>query len=345
LSHLFETGIHDCRVYGIAAGLAILCICERIIEPVMSESDTQRPILSRTIRPKVDSDQQRLLRALSDIAQQDPAVRVETQDDQTILSGKDESHLESLCDRILHRYKIGIDLGEPRVIYLETVRKRAEAEGKYIRRTGGLGHYAHVRLRVEPNEPGRGFEFINQIQGGVVPKEYIKPIELGIREAMQGGVLAGHELVDLKVALFDGSFHELDSNEVAFQIAGAMALKEAARRATPVVLEPVMAAEITVREEFLGTFIGDLNSRRGRIEGISNHEGSVLIRALVPLSEILRSSTQRWPVYSVHFARYEQAPFRNWGEPGADGAGITANKPNRPKTGRGSAAVNLDAES
>jgi elongation factor G len=309
----------------------------------MSESDTQRPILSRSIRPKIGSDQPRLLSALSDIAQQDPAVRVDTQDDRIVLSGKDESHLESVCDRILHQYKIEIDMGEPRVIYLETVRKRAEAEGKYIRRTGGFGNYAHVKLRVEPNELGRGFEFINQIQGGVVPKEYIKPIELGIREAMQGGVLLGHELVDLKVALFDGSFHELDSNEMAFQIAGAMALKEAARRATPVVLEPVMAAEISVREEFLDRFIADLNSRRGRIEGIRNHEGSVLIRALVPLSEILSSSMQQWPDSSVHFAGYEQAPPR--GGPGGDVAGVTANKPNRPTAGSGSAAVNLDAES
>jgi elongation factor G len=305
----------------------------------------RRPIISRAIGPKIERDRPSLQQALSDIAQQDPAVRIKAHpiDGQTIISGTDELHLESICDRIVHQYGIPTDVGISRVIYLETVRKHAEAEGKYIRQTGGSGNYAHVRICVEPNEVGKGVEFINETKGGVIPQEYIKPVETGIREAMQGGVLAGHELVDVKVSLLDGSYHEVDSNQMAFQIAAAMAFKEAARKANPVVLEPVMAVKVKVREEFMGTFIHDLNSRRGRIEGITNHRGSVSIQAMVPLSETLRLSTREWPVYSVHFARYEQAPPR--AEPGGEEAGVTANKPHRPAGRRGSVALNPDAES
>jgi elongation factor G len=306
----------------------------------------RRPIISRAIGPKMESDRQSLEQALSYIAQQDPAIRVQAHPigGQTLISGTDELHLESICDRIVQQYGIPIDVSVSRVIYVETVRKQAAAEGKYIRQTGGSGNYAHVRIRIEPNEAGKGFEFINDIKGGVVPKEYIEPTEQGVREALQGGVLAGYEIIDVKVTLYDGSYHEVDSNEMAFKIAGSMALKEAARQAVPVVLEPVMAVKVTVPVKFMAMTMGDLNSRRGRIEGIAYHGGSASIQAMVPLSEILRSSMRQGPAYySVDFARYEQAPPR--AEPGGEEAGITANKPNRPAGRTGSIALNPDAES
>jgi elongation factor G len=293
----------------------------------------RRPIISRAIRPKIDADWPRLQQALSEIGQ----------DGETIVCGADEQDLESICNRIVHQYGIALELGEPTVIYLETVRRRAEAEGKYIRHTGGVGNYAHVKIRIEPNESGKGFEFTNDIKGGVVPKEYIEPVQLGIREALQGGVLAGYEIVDVKVTIFDGSYHEVDSNEMAFKIAGAMAFKEAARKANPVVLEPVMNVNVKVLEEFMGMIMADLNGRRGRIEGISSEGHSFSIRAIVPLSEILRASAPEWPDYSVQFARYEVAPRRE--TPGGDDPGVTVNRPNHPTGRRGSVALNLDADS
>jgi elongation factor G len=292
----------------------------------------RRPVISRAIRPKIDSDWPRLQQALSEIGQ----------DGETTVCGADEQDLESICNRIVHQYGIALDLGEPTVIYLETVRKTAEAEGKYIRQTGGVGNYAHVKLRIEPNKSGKGFEFISDIKGGVVPPQYFEPIELGIREALQGGVIGGYEIADVKVTLFDGSYHDVDSNEMAFKIAGAMALKEAARKANPVVLEPVMNVNVKVREEFLGSIIHDLNGRRGRVEDMASEGHSFAIRAVVPLAEILRASTPDWPEYSVQFARYEVSPRR--GEPGEEEAGIAANKPNHPAGRRGSAARNLDDE-
>jgi elongation factor G len=290
----------------------------------------RRPIIFRAIRPKIDTDWPRLQQALGEIG---------GQAGQTTVCGADEQDLESICHRIVHQYGIALDLGEPTVIHLETVRKSAEAEGKYIRQTGGIGQYAHVKIRIEP---GKDFEFTNDIKGGVVPQQYIEPIELGIREALQGGVLAGYEIVDVKVTLFDGSYHDVDSNEMAFKIAGAMALKEAARKATPVVLEPVMNVNIKVREEFMGMIVADLNGRRGRIQGIASEGHSLLIRAIVPLAEILPASTLEWPEYSVEFARYEAAPRR--GESGGDDPGVTVSRPNRPRGRRGSVALNLDAD-
>jgi elongation factor G len=318
----------------------------------MSESKAHnRPIISVAVSPRIGGDREKLQRALSVLVQEDPAIRIKTEsiDGQTILSGMNDLHLEVICDRILHEYKIQLDVGEPTVIYLETIRKHAEGEGKYIRQTGGSGNYGHCELRVAPNEPGKGYEFINDIKGGVVPEEYIKPIDQGVQGALERGILAGHPLVDIKVTLFDGSYHEVDSNEMAFKIAGSIAFKEAARKASPVLLEPVMAVEVTVPEEHLGAIIGDINSRRGRIEGMEHAVGSQVIKAIVPLAEMLgygrdiRSSTQGRAYHSMRFARYEAAPHR--GEPGGDGAGITANKPIRPKAGSGFAAARLDAES
>jgi elongation factor G len=317
----------------------------------MSEFNTQkRPIISVSISPKINDDREKFQRALSVLAQEDPAIRIKTEsvDGQTILSGMDESHLEAICNRILHEYKILLDVGGPRVIYLETIRKRAEGEGKYIRQMSGSGNYGHCKLRVEPNEPGRGYEFINDIKGGVIPKEYIQSIDQGVQSALDLGILAGYPLVDIKVTLFDGSYHEVESNEIAFRLAGSIALKEAARKASPVLLEPLMAVEVTVPEEHLGSIIGDINSRRGRIEGVEHAAGSQVIKAVVPLAEMLgygreiRSSTQGRAYHSMQFARYEAAP--RLGEPGGDEAGVTANKPIVPKAGTDCAAARLDAE-
>jgi len=205
-------------------------------------------------------------------------------------------------------------VGKPQVAYRETIRKPSEAEGKFIRQTGGRGQYGHVKIKLEPQEPGKGYEFVNDIVGGSVPKEYIKPVDHGIKEAMEGGVLAGYEMVDIKAILYDGSYHDVDSSEMAFKIAGSMAFKEAARRAHPVLLEPVMSVEVVVPDEFMGDIIGDLNSRRGRVEGVEHRAGSQVIKAYVPLSEMfgyatdMRSRTQGRATFSMHFSRYEQAP-------------------------------------
>ena len=278
--------------------------------------DFPETVISVAIEPKTKSDQEKMGVALSRLADEDPTFKVRTdiESGQTIISGMGELHLEILVDRMKREHKVEANVGEPRVAFRETIRKIAEAEGKYIRQTGGSGNYGHVKIRLEPNEPGAGFEFVDAIRGGVVPKEYIKPTEQGIREALHGGVLAGYEMVDFKAVLYDGSYHDVDSNEMAFKIAGSMAFKEAARKASPVLLEPMMAVEVTVPEEHMGTIIGDINSRRGRIEGMEHVGGSQVVKAMVPLKEMfgyvndIRSSTQGRASYSMQFARYEEAP-------------------------------------
>jgi elongation factor G len=273
-------------------------------------------VISVAIEPKTKADQEKMGMALAKLADEDPTFKVRTDEEsgQTIISGMGELHLEILVDRMKREHKVEANVGEPRVAFRETIRKTAEAEGKYIRQTGGSGNYGHVKIRLEPNEPGKGFEFINDIKGGVVPKEYIKPTEQGIREALHGGILAGYEVVDFKATLYDGSYHDVDSNEMAFKIAGSMAFKEAAKKASPVLLEPMMAVEVTVPEEHMGTIIGDINSRRGRIEGMEHSGGSQVIKAMVPLKEMfgyvndIRSSTQGRASYSMQFAHYEEAP-------------------------------------
>jgi elongation factor G len=286
-------------------------------DPVaLSAIDFPEPVISVAIEPKTKADQEKMGMALARLADEDPTFKVRTdiESGQTIISGMGELHLEILVDRMKREHKVEANVGEPRVAFRETIRKTAEAEGKYIRQTGGSGNYGHVKIRLEPNEPGAGFEFVDSIKGGVVPKEYIKPTEQGIREALTGGILAGYEMVDFKAVLYDGSYHDVDSNEMAFKIAGSMAFKEAARKASPVLLEPVMAVEVTVPEEHMGTIIGDINSRRGRIEGMEHVGGSQLIKAMVPLKEMfgyvndIRSSTQGRASYSMQFARYEEAP-------------------------------------
>ena len=274
------------------------------------------PVIAVAVEPKTKSDQEKMGVALGKLAQEDPTFKVNTDPDsgQTIIAGMGELHLEILVDRMMREFNVQANVGKPQVAYRETIRKQAQAEGKYIRQTGGSGQYGHVRIRLEPNEPGKGYEFINDVVGGVIPKEFIKPVDQGIKEAMEGGVLAGYEMVDVKATLYDGSYHDVDSNEMAFKIAGSMAFKEAARKASPVLLEPVMSVEVVVPEEYMGTIIGDLSSRRGRIEGIEHRAGSQVIKAMVPLAEMfgyatnMRSNTQGRATFSMHFSRYEEAP-------------------------------------
>jgi elongation factor G len=274
-----------------------------------------QPVISVAVEPKTKGDQEKMGIALNKLAQEDPTFKVHTDPDsgQTIISGMGELHLEIIVDRMMREYKVEANVGKPQVAYRETIRKSAEGEGKFIRQTGGSGNYGHAKIKLEPN-PAKGYEFVNDIVGGVVPREYIKPIDQGIKEALQGGVLAGYEVVDVKVTLYDGSYHEVDSNEMAFKIAGSLAFKDAAKKANPVLLEPVMSVEVVVPEEYMGTIIGDLNSRRGRIEGMEHRAGSQVIKANVPLSEMfgyatqMRSNTQGRATYSMHFNRYEEAP-------------------------------------
>jgi elongation factor G len=285
--------------------------------PILLESITfAAPVISVAVEPKTKSDQEKMGVALARLAQEDPTFKVATDPDsgQTIISGMGELHLEIIIDRMMREYKVEANVGKPQVAYRETIRREAQAEGKYIRQTGGSGHYGHVKLRIGPNEMGKGFEFINEIKSGSVPREFFKPIEQGVKQAMEGGVLAGYELVDIKVTLYDGSYHEVDSDEMAFKIAASMGFKEAARKASPVLLEPIMSVEVVVPEEFMGVIIGDLNSRRGRIEGIEHRAGSQVIKSLVPLAEMfgyatnMRSNTQGRATFSMHFAHYDEAP-------------------------------------
>ncbi len=277
------------------------------------------------------------------IAREGPGVSIDAEPEGAyILSGNSVSYLESIGDRIRGEYHCAINVSPIKVVFLETIRKQTEAEGKYIRQTGGSGNYGHCWLRIEPNEPGKGYEFINEIKGGVVPKEYIKPIDQGIQGALELGIRAGFPVVDVKAILFDGSYHEVDSNEMAFKFAGSIAFKEAARKASPVVLEPVMAVEVTVPEEQMGTTIGDINSHRGRIEGMERVAGSQLIKAIVPLSEMLGSRSRWLAEFPMQFAGYEEVP--HWG--GFDGTepGVPATLPKVPKQGRGSVAARLESE-
>ena len=291
-------------------------ICNDKNPVVLENIEFPAPVIAVAVEPKTKADQEKMGVALSKLAQEDPTFKVHTDIDsgQTIIAGMGELHLEIIVDRMMREYKVEANVGKPQVAYRETIRKRAEAEGKYIRQTGGKGQYGHAKIILEPNEPGKGYEFINDITGGSIPKEFIKPVDMGIREALQGGVLAGYEMVDVKATLYDGSYHDVDSNEMAFKIAGSMAFKEAARKASPVLLEPVMAVEVVTPEDYAGTIMGDLSSRRGRIEGMEHRAGSTVIKAIVPLAEMfgyathMRSSTQGRAEYSMHFARYEEAP-------------------------------------
>jgi len=274
------------------------------------------PVISMAIEPKTKQDQEKLGLSLQRLAQEDPSFRVSTDEEtlETIISGMGELHLEIIVDRLLREFKVEANVGKPQVAFKETVRAKAEAEGKYIRQTGGRGQYGHVFLEVEPLEPGKGFEFVNKVVGGAIPKEYIPAIEKGIREAMDNGVMAGYPMVDLRVRVVDGSYHDVDSSEMAFKIAGSMGFKEAVRRASPVLLEPIMSIEIIVPEEYMGDVIGDLNSRRGKILGMRARSGAQIIDGLVPLKEMfgyatdIRSMSQGRATFTMQFSHYDQVP-------------------------------------
>ncbi len=285
--------------------------------PILLESITfPEPVISVAVEPKTKADQEKMGMALSKLAEEDPTFHVHTDPEtlQTILAGMGELHLEILVDRMKREYNVEANVGKPQVAYRETIKKQAEAEGKYIRQTGGRGQYGHCWLRVEPNEPGKGFEFFEEIKGGVIPKEFINPIEKGVKEATERGVLAGYPLVDIKATVFDGSYHDVDSSEMAFKIAGSMAFQEAAKKAGISLLEPMMKVEVVTPEESMGTIMGDLNSRRGQIQEMGERGTVKTIRALVPLSEMfgyattVRSLSQGRASYSMEFAHYAEVP-------------------------------------
>lgn len=285
--------------------------------PVILEAlEFPAPVISQAIEPKTRQDQEKLSLGMQKLAAEDPSFKVSTDQEtgQTIISGMGELHLEIIVDRLKREFGVDANIGRPQVAYRETIRKAAEGVGKFVRQTGGRGQYGHAEVRIEPLEPGTGYEFVNAIVGGVVPREYIKPIDEGIKEAMEGGVLAGYEMVDVKATLHYGSYHDVDSSEMAFKIAGSMAFKDAAKKADPVLLEPIMKVEVVAPEDYLGSITGDVNSRRGRIESINARPGTQVISALVPLAQMfgystdLRSMTQGRATYTMHFHRYEEAP-------------------------------------
>ncbi len=290
-------------------------ICDEAQPVVLESIHFPEPVIQLAIEPKTKADQEKLGMAIAKLVQEDPTLRISTDHEtgQTILAGMGELHLEIIVDRLQREFNVGANVGKPQVAYRETVRKAAEGEGRFIRQTGGRGQYGHVKIRIEPIRTAN-YEFVNAVVGGSVPKEFIGPAEKGIVEAMEGGVLAGYPMNNLKVTLYDGSFHEVDSSEMAFKIAGSMALKDACRKATPVLLEPVMSVEVVVPEEYMGSVNGDLISRRGRLEGVELRGGSQVIRAMVPLSEMfgyateIRSRTQGRGSFTMHFGRYEEAP-------------------------------------
>jgi elongation factor G len=286
-------------------------------KPIVLESMTfPEPVIAVAIEPKTRADEEKLGVSLSRLAMEDPTFRVTTEEEtsQTLIHGMGELHLEIIVDRLLREFRVEANVGKPQVAYRETIRKHAEAQGKFVRQTGGRGQYGDVYVEVEPNEPGGGFLFENKIVGGAVPREYVPAVEKGIKEAMETGVLAGYPMVDIKVALTDGSYHEVDSSEMAFKIAGSMGFKEACRKAKPVLLEPVMDVEVVTPEEYMGAIVGDLNSRRGRILSMEARGSSQVIRANVPLGQMfgyateMRSMTQGRATYTMQFARYEEVP-------------------------------------
>ena len=286
-------------------------------DPIILESiEFPEPVISIAIEPKSKADQEKLGLSLQKLAAEDPSFRVRTDEEtgQTIISGMGELHLEIIVDRLLREFNVGANVGKPQVAYKETVRKAVEQQGKFIRQTGGRGQYGDVWIKLEPQQPGAGFEFVDAIKGGSIPREYIPAVEKGVKEATENGALAGYPMVDVKVTLFDGSYHDVDSSEIAFKIAGSMAFKEAARKASPVLLEPIMSVEVVVPEEFMGDVIGDLNSRRGKVLGMDTRPAAQAIDARVPLAQMfgyatdLRSMTQGRATYTMQFSHYEPVP-------------------------------------
>jgi len=293
-------------------------LCSEASPIILESIEFPEPVISVAIEPKTKADQDKLSVALGKLADEDPSfrVKIDPETGQTIISGMGELHLEIITDRLLREFKVGANVGKPQVAYREAITKAVEAEGKFVRQSGGRGQYGHVKLKLEPLGKGTGFEFENKIVGGVVPKDYIPAIQKGVEEALTGGVIAGYEVIDIKVTLFDGSYHEVDSSEMAFKIAGSMAVKDGVKKAGPNILEPMMKVEIEVPEDYLGDVIGDLSGRRGRVEGMEAIEGTGLqkINALVPLAEMfgyatdIRSKTQGRGTFSMEFSKYEPVP-------------------------------------
>jgi len=291
-------------------------LCDEKMPIILEKMEFPEPVIDVAIEPKTKADQEKMGIALQRLAEEDPTFRMRTDQEtgQTIISGMGELHLEIIVDRMLREFKVDANVGRPQVAYKETIKGKVKAEGKFVRQSGGRGQYGHVWVEFEPLPPGSGFEFVNKIIGGVVPKEYIAPVEAGIREAMENGIIAGYPAIDIKATLYDGSYHDVDSSEMAFKIAGSLAFKNGASRAQPVILEPVMRVEVVVPEDYMGDVMGDINSRRGKIEGMEPRGNSQVIRAFVPLSEMfgyatdLRSRTQGRGTYSMQMSHYEEVP-------------------------------------
>jgi elongation factor G len=305
-----------CAAVGLKSSLTGHTLCDENKPVILEAMIFPEPVISVAIEPKTKADQEKLGLSLQKLMQEDPSFRVFTDQEtgQTIISGMGELHLEIIVDRLMREFKVDANVGKPQVAYRETIRKKVTAEGKFIRQSGGRGQYGHVVLELEPQEPGKGFEFINKTVGGSVPKEYVAPTEKGIVEAMENGVLAGYPVVDIKITLIDGSYHDVDSSEMAFKIAGSMGFKEGAAKANPVLLEPIMAVEVVCAEEYMGDIIGDLSSRRGRVQGMNMRGAGRVISGQVPLSEMfgyatdIRSKTQGRATYTMQFAHYEEVP-------------------------------------
>ena len=291
-------------------------LCDESHPIILESMEFPDPVISVAVEPKTKNDQEKMGVALQKLAEEDPTFRVRTDEEtgQTIISGMGELHLEIIVDRMLREFKVDCAVGNPQVAYRETIRSEVECEGKFVRQSGGHGQYGHCKLRLIPQEPGEGFSFENQVVGGAIPKEFINPIEAGIKQAMEGGILAGYPVVDVKAIVYDGSYHEVDSSEAAFKVAGSMAFKNGALKANPVILEPIVKVEVIVPEEYMGDVIGDLNSRRGRIDGMEARNGAQVINAFVPLSGMfgystdLRSKTQGRGNYSMEVSHYEEVP-------------------------------------
>jgi elongation factor G len=317
-----RTEVDELRAGDLGAALGLKdtftgdTICTEESPVILESLFIPEPVISVAVEPKTKQDMEKLSKALQSLSEEDPTFRVsiDQETNQTVIAGMGELHLEILVDRMLREFRVEANIGAPQVAYRETVRKAVKAEGKFVRQSGGKGQYGHVVIQLEPGEPGTGFEFVSKIVGGTVPKEYISPAEQGMKEACESGILAGYPVIDLKATLVDGSYHEVDSSEMAFKIAGSMAIKEAVMKASPVLLEPMMKVEVEVPEDFLGDVMGDLNSRRGQIEGMGSEEGIAKVTAKVPLAEMfgyatdIRSKTQGRGIFSMEFSHYDEVP-------------------------------------
>ena len=314
--------IKEVRAGDIAAAVGLKTVmtgdtlCDQNHIVILERMDFPDPVIAVAVEPRTKADQEKMGIALSKLAQEDPSFRVHTDEEsnQTIIEGMGELHLEIIVDRMRREFNVEANVGKPQVAYRETLKKAVEQEGKFVRQSGGRGQYGHVWLKIEPQDAGKGYEFINAIVGGVIPKEYIPAVDKGVQEQLQNGVIAGYPVVDVKVTLFDGSFHEVDSSEMAFKIAGSQCFRQGALKAKPVLLEPIMSVEVVTPEDYMGDVMGDLNRRRGLVQGMEDSPAGKIVRAEVPLAEMfgystdLRSATQGRATYTMEFSKYAEAP-------------------------------------